>query len=107
MILIYIFNLAALITVAGSALRALVTRRKSKEHQRRRYFEIVYVCLDFACATLGTIPNFVLTTKSFVYHNDTPGEAALYMAEAFYNPFNDSGFVAFVIAAWLQDGYLV
>jgi hypothetical protein len=97
--------LGILFSVTFLCLHTLLT--SSKEPPARRLFNIGFVCLSFLCGTWGGIVNVVGTIRAFVYSRGFPGGPIAYEAVRYSNPFSVSGFSAFVVATWLQDGYLV
>jgi hypothetical protein len=67
----------------------------------------IYVCALAILGTIGGSVNLLLVERAYVDNRAFPGGPLAYLAKYFSLPTTITGFVSFVLATWLQDGYLV
>jgi hypothetical protein len=67
----------------------------------------IYVCALAILGTIGGSINLLLMERAYVDNRNFPGGPLAYLSTYFSIPSTVTGFVSFVLATWLQDGYLV
>ena len=70
-------------------------------------FNIVFVLTVFTLGTIGGAINILLSQIAFVNNREFPGGPTAYGVAHYNAPQNIIGFACFIVAAWLQDGFLV
>lgn len=73
----------------------------------RWYFNVTFVSFIFVLGTIGGAINILLDQNAFIDDRDFPGGPGGYLTAFFNTHANILAFSCFVIATWLQDGYLL
>ena len=79
----------------------------SESRDKGKWFNIIYMTIMFTLVTIGNAGNIWNDQAAFVDNRNFPGGPNAF-GETFYSlPQSVMGFVAFILATWLQDGFLV
>lgn len=84
----------------------LLSRRETTP-RLRWYFNLGYVSLLFVLGTLGGAVQTLIAQRAYIDNRNYPGGPAVYLATHYNTPINVFGFACYVVATWLQDGFLV
>ena len=79
----------------------------SREKTKHTWLQLVYVTALFICGTLGTASGIKTAELDWIDNRNYPTGPYGFGNDYSNLPVSNMGFIAFTVAVWLQDGYLV
>jgi len=88
-------------------IQCLAIMLADREKNRHTWVRLGYVTALFACGTIGTASGIKMAELSYIDNRNIPHGPNAFGGQFAYLPVSVMGFVAFNLAVWLQDGYLL